>query len=291
MVQSMTGFGRGTCIGATGTAAVVEIRSVNNRFLDVSVKGGREAVLLETRIRERLRDHLQRGKVTVSVAVQRPQADLPAPDMERAAAYLQALQSLKEGLELEGEPDLAMMAGFREILTERTTDADEEALWSDTAPAVDQAIEAIVEMRRREGAALASDLGARLDGIEEKLSGIEERAPERAVEYLARMKERLRDLLEGLELDRDRLNLELSLYADRIDISEECTRLRSHLGQARETMEADEPAGRRLNFLLQEMHREVNTLGSKANDAEIGYLVVGIKEELEKIREQVQNIE
>jgi uncharacterized protein (TIGR00255 family) len=287
----MTGFGRGTCTSADGAVAVVEIRSVNNRFLDVSVKGGREAVLVEPLIRERLRTRLERGKVSVSVAMQRPGEELPEPDLGRAAAYLQALRSLKAELGLDGEPDLAMMAGFRDVLMERAVDADEGALWGEIAPAVDQALEAVVEMRRREGEALSADLTARVEAIEEKLGGVEERAPERAAEYLARMKERLRDLLEGVDLDHDRMNLELSLYADRIDISEECTRLHSHIDQAREAIDAAEPAGRRLNFLLQEMHREVNTLGSKANDAQIGYLVVGMKEELEKIREQVQNIE
>jgi uncharacterized protein (TIGR00255 family) len=287
----MTGFGRGTHVGPGNASVVAEIRSVNNRFLDVTVRGSREAPLVEARIRDMLRQRLERGKVTVTLTMEGVEEENLAPDLERAGAYLQALLTLRDELKLKGEPDLTMLAGYRDILTAPPAQVTDEAVWEQVSGAVEDAVEALVAMRRREGEALQADLEARLEAISDGLSRIEERAPERGKDYADRMRARLTELLNGVSVDEERLLMELALYADRIDISEECTRLTSHIEQVRTTMEGPDSAGRRLNFLLQEMHREVNTLGSKANDQEIGYQVVAIKEELEKIREQVQNIE
>ena len=292
MVESMTGFGRGVHTTDEGVT-VVEVRSVNNRFLDVSVRGVRESGLVETRMREGFRKHLERGKVSVSVVTERHGAGRPAANMDRAEAYLVALGELKEKLGLAGDVDLSLLAGFRDVLNDSGSeeDEDEEAAWSRIQPAFAEALSGLVDMRAREGEALATDISDRLKMLAGSLSRVTERAPERTRSYMERLRERMAELLGEREIAEERLLQEVALYADRIDISEECTRLNSHLEQAEEVIKGSGAGGRALNFLLQEMHREVNTIGSKANDPEINYLVVGMKEELEKIREQVQNIE
>lgn len=290
MVRSMTGFGRGTTSDSR-VETVVEVHSVNNRFLDVAVRGGKEATLLESRIRDVVRRRVGRGRITVTVTVHGVEEDEPQVDLERAEVYLKMLHALQERLDLPGEPDLALLAGFRDVITLNVTERDGEEAWVCISPALEEALEALVTMRDTEGEMLAEDLLNRLRAVEKCLGVVEELAPVRSQAYAERMKERIEEILTSTPLDDNRLYNEIALYADRIDISEECTRLHSHLNQARQIMEGPDSAGRQLNFLLQEMHREVNTVGSKANDQEISYLVVGMKEELEKIREQVQNIE
>jgi len=290
MVRSMTGFGRGAS-SAHGIETVVEIHTVNNRFLDVTVRGGRDVALVEAKTRELVREHLERGKVTVSVTLRGETEGVPQADLLKAKGYHDALVALREELGLSGEIDLAMMARFRDVIGATVTEHGDEQVWEVTEPALREALEALVGMRDREGEALAIDLGDRFDRLLEALGAIGELAPGRTVAYGERLKARVKEAFEGINVDEDRLHQEIAIFADRIDISEEGTRLRSHLDQARVLMSGETPAGRQLNFLLQEMHREVNTLGSKANDQEISHLVVGMKEELEKIREQVQNIE
>jgi len=290
MVRSMTGFGRGTS-SIHGVETVVEIHSVNNRFLDVTVRGGRDAALLESKARGLIRGHLERGKVTVSITWQGEHEGEPQADLQKAKAYHEALLNLQEELSLPGEVDLAMIAGFRDVIGVSALEHDDEMVWEYTEPAVRAAIDSLVEMREREGETLAADLSQRFDLLLESLHQIEELSPGRAKAYTERLKARVEKAFDGIDLDEDRLHQEIAIFADRIDISEEGIRLKSHIDEARTLMEGVAPAGRQLNFLLQEMHREVNTLGSKANDQEINHLVVGMKEELEKIREQVQNIE
>ncbi|MFO7767926.1 MAG: YicC/YloC family endoribonuclease, partial [bacterium] len=216
---------------------------------------------------------------------------VPRADLERARAYAGALRTLADELGLSGEVDLGLVAGFRDVIRPLAAELDPDEAWDTIRPAFQQALDGFLAMRRKEGEALARDVEERLKATEEALGSIRERAPGRIPAYAERLKERIDELLDRVPVDEDRLAQEIAVYADRIDISEECTRLESHLEQARSLMEGDEPSGRSLNFLLQEMHREINTIGSKANDGEINHRVVGMKEELEKIREQVQNIE
>lgn len=290
MVRSMTGFGRGTA-SDTRFEMVVEIHSVNNRFLDIVIRGGREVMQQERRIKEYLRQHLERGRIVVSLDVEGTREGEPVVDIEKANAYLDILNALKERFNLSGEPDLALLSGFRDVISSNTAEEVGEELWDTIQPALEDAVQALMVMRQMEGAALEEDMVARLEAIENELSEIEELAPERSKVYARRLRDRVEEVLEGTEIDENRLYNEIALYTDRIDLSEECTRLRSHLNQARQIMSGEDPAGRQLNFLLQEMHREVNTLGSKSNEHEISHIVVCMKEELEKIREQVQNIE
>lgn len=286
----MTGFGRGTVSGP-GTDVVVEVYSVNNRYLDVTVRGGREASLVESRIREVVRQDLERGKVTVTLSFQNQSEGEPQADLQKARGYLTALKSLKDELGLPGDIDLALLAGFRDTVGANATEHGFEEMWEHIGPALAEALETLIVMREREGKVLAEDLITRLHNLEQTLKVIDDLAPGRSKAYAERIKNRIHDIIEEIALDEDRIYHEVALYADRIDISEECIRLRSHLEQARSLINGPDPAGRQLNFLLQEMHREVNTLGSKANDQDISHIVVGMKEELEKIREQVQNIE
>ncbi len=290
MVTSMTGFGRGTTSDPAGEVTI-EIQSVNNRFLDVTLRGGREVSLVEGRMREILREKLERGKVTVTLALQNAGEGEPLADTGRARAYLDALRQLQAELDLGGEVDIGLLAGFRDIIGAHPGEESEEELWTRVEPAFIAALDRLIEMRAREGKALAEDLALRFDRLAAALDDVEARAPDRAAQYAERLRARIADLLQGQGPDEERLFHEVALYADRIDISEECTRLRSHLDQARAIMTGPGAAGRQLNFLLQEIHREVNTLGSKANDQDISHRVVGMKEELECIREQVQNIE
>ncbi len=290
MVRSMTGFGRGTA-SDTRFDTVVEIHSVNSRFLDIVVRGGRDVMQLEQRIREYLRQHLERGRIVVSVDVEGAREGEPVVDIEKANAYLEILNTLKERFDLSGEPDLALLSGFRDVISSSAAEGAGEELWDTIQPALEEAVQALMVMRQREGTALEEDMGARLEAIENELAEIEKLAPERSKVYAERLRNRVEEVLEGTAIDENRLYNEIALYADRIDISEECTRLRSHLDQARRIMGGKDPAGRQLNFLLQEMHREVNTVGSKSNEHEISHIVVRMKEELERIREQVQNIE
>ena len=290
MVRSMTGFGRGTA-SDNRFDTVVEIHSVNNRFLDIVVRGGREVMQLEQRIKEYLRQQLERGRIVVSVDVEGARQGEPAVDLEKANAYLKILNTLKERLDLSGEPDLALLSGFRDVISSSAAEEVGEESWETIQPALEEAVLALIVMRQREGATLEEDLGTRLDAIENELAEIEKLAPERSKVYAERLRNRVEEVLEGTAIDENRLYNEIALYTDRIDISEECTRLRSHLSQVRQIMDGEDSAGRQLNFLLQEMHREVNTIGSKSNEHEISHIVVSMKEELEKIREQVQNIE
>jgi uncharacterized protein (TIGR00255 family) len=290
MVTSMTGFGRASAPGPRGTVTV-EVRTVNNRFLDLTVRGNNQVTMQEERIRERVRSRMERGKVMVAVSVDGSAEETPHPDLERARGYRDALRILGEELRLAGEPDLGMIASFRDIFAGQPQPPDEEAEWAAAEGALEEALEACWSMRRREGEALALDLAERIGRIEQGLGEVERLAPDRLRAYADRLRARIAELIAGPPPEPGRLEQELVLYADRIDVSEECTRLRSHLVQCREAMTGEAPAGRTLNFLLQEMHREVNTIGSKANDAEITRVVVSLKEELEKIREQVQNIE
>ena len=290
MVQSMTGFGRGTASDPR-RETVVEVHSVNNRFLDIVLRGSREAMQLEPQIRDLVRRYLERGRVTVTISIEGTEEGEPALDIERARAYLRILNSLSKRLDLPGEPDLAMLAGFRDVISSNVVEESGEDLWQSVEPALGEALEALMVMKKREGGALSDDLERRIGAVEESLDEIEKLAPDRSSEYAEKLKGRVEELLDGAAIDENRLYNEIALYADRIDISEECTRLHSHLNQARQIMAGSNPAGRQVNFLLQEMHREVNTIGSKANDQGISHLVVAMKEELEKMREQVQNVE
>ncbi len=291
MIRSMTGFGAGH--GAAGGEELdVEVRSVNHKYCEVKVRLPRELAALEIEVTKAVKERLARGGVEVAVRRASSVAALaPRVDMALAESYARAFQDIQARLGLPGAVTLGEVLGAEGVvrLEERTVavDAAREAVRGALAVALD----ALAEMRAREGEALARDLAARLDLVAAGVERVAALAPQVVEYHRARLAERVEELTRGVPLDPARLAQEVALLADRTDVTEELTRLRSHLAQARALLGLAEPAGRKLDFLVQEMNREVNTIGSKAQSAEIAGIVVATKAEIERMREQVQNVE
>ncbi len=292
MIRSMTGYGKkdGT---SQHTGVTVEIRAVNHRFLEVAVRVPRSLSQLEEQIRKAVQQRCLRGRVDVSVSVHSAGGSLKTVQIDQALAkqYHAALKKLQKTLGLRGAVDISVLAGFRDIVSIADEPLDTDHLGKTVLRVLGGALTDLEKMRKREGDALAKDLALHLDAIRAAKSAVGERAPELAKTSFERMKGRIEALLHSELPDPARLQQELALYADRSDISEELVRLESHMLQFDQTLRSKESVGKTLEFLLQEMGREVNTIGSKANDADIAALVVRMKAELEKLREQVQNVE
>lgn len=293
MIASMTGFGRGTA-DVQGTTATVELRSVNNRFCDVSIRMPRSLAAYESDLQNRVKEAFARGRITVQIQVeQAPDEALPlSVNAPVARGYARLLNALRQEAGIDAPLTLDHLLKYTDIFkqTEATPEQDETA-WAAIQQAFEDAAEKMQAMRLREGKALAADLHERIGNIAARLDEVEAYAPERVVQARTRLHERLAELFEDERIDAERLEYEIALLADKLDVTEETVRLRAHLPAFRDALQQTEPVGRRLNFLSQEINREINTIGSKANDATIGHLVVGMKEELEKIREQVENIQ
>ena len=292
MIRSMTGYGKKD-VASDNAGVTVEIRSVNHRFLEVAVRVPRSLAQLEDPIRKAVQQRCLRGRVDVSVSVHAAGGSLKTVQIDQALAkqYHGALKKLQKSLGLKGTIDISLLAGFRDIVSITDEPVDTEHLGKTVLRALGVALTDLEKMRKREGDALAQDLISHLDAIRTAKSTVAERAPELAANAFGRMKGRIEALLQAEIPDPARLQQELALYADRSDISEELVRLESHMLQFDQTLRSKESVGKTLEFLLQEMGREVNTIGSKANDADIAALVVRMKAELEKLREQVQNVE
>ena len=290
MIRSMTGFGRATA-SADGADVTVEVRSLNGRYAEVSVRAPRGLALHEADLQNRVKDALERGKINVSVQVQRAAEAVPMRvDAAAASAYRRLLDDLREAAGITEPVRLDDLLRFPDLLVADEREDDADALWTATESALAAALADLDRMRRQEGDALAADLRARLDAIETELDAVEAAAPARLDAARVALHERLADVLGDERVDRDRLELEIALLADRLDVNEECVRLRSHLALFRDALAEGGAVGRRLNFLAQEFNREINTIASKANDPAIAHRAVTMKEELEKIREQVQNV-
>jgi len=287
----MTGFGsaEGNVLGGRLS---IEIRSVNHRYYNPQLKLPFELGGVEGPLRERLRQLLERGHVTVSARwIEAPQRDgAIAVDLTRARQLVAAAKELKKRLKLKGEVDLAFVARQPEVLTPHQ-DGVATAQWSEVEPIAERAVRELLVMRAREGAALAAELDGRLRALETGAATIERRAPERLTAELGRLKKALAELAAGVQVDEQRLAVEVALMADRVDITEELVRLRTHLAACGEALVSDGAVGKQLGFLAQELLREVNTIGSKANDAGITQTVITMKGELEKFREQLDNLE
>ncbi|MCY3771397.1 MAG: YicC family protein [Gemmatimonadetes bacterium] len=292
MICSMTGYGAGES-DLAGVRTVVELRSVNGRYCDIAVRLPRSLGSLEGRVRAYVQEHVTRGNVSVSVRCDDGDTGAHAVriDVEAGKKYCDALRELKEQLGVSGDVSLDMVAAYPGLVTPENEEVDPSERWTGMEAALVKALAAFKEMKRSEGRALETDLRIRVEAILAILRAIEDRAPDRVVEYRERLNNRLVDLLDERQLDPQRVAMEITLFAERIDVTEECVRLRTHCDAFMEALEADGSAGRRLNFLIQEMNREINTIGSKGNDTEISHSVIQAKEELEKVREQVQNIE
>lgn len=293
MIKSMTAFGRAEKRDE-GHSYVVEMRSVNRRYCEITVRMPQQLLALEERIKKLVATKVSRGRVDVTVKVQKGPEAIPEIEVNipLAKAYHRALSELSENLETEEKIGLQAVLGLGGIITATEPEADLEKTWAALSSCIGDALESMDAMRISEGNALCLDFQKRLRTVDQGLSDVKVLAPSVLSEYHSRLKDRIAVLTEGkVELDPNRLAQEAAFLADKSDITEEIVRAESHLEQFRSMIESGGPAGRALDFLLQELNREVNTIGSKAGDASLCHTVVTIKSELEKIREQVQNIE
>jgi len=292
MLKSMTGFGRAEGTTTLGKV-IVESRSVNHRYCDINIKLPKRLSLFENRIKEIVRSQVSRGRIDVSVkldGIGEEKVQLSV-DLDLAEQYNRVLQDLKKRLQLRDDVTLALLAGAKDLITAKEESGDIEPYWQEVLPILKLSFKNMDDMKRLEGEALTKDLRLRLDHIARQLQVIKHQFPSRLKAGFTRLQDRLRSLLEGMETDPLRFQQEVALLVERTDITEEIVRGESHLAQFSTLLGANEPVGRKMDFLLQEINREVNTVSAKANDAEISQNVVEIKSELEKIREQVQNIE
>jgi uncharacterized protein (TIGR00255 family) len=291
-MNSMTGFGR-TEISNDMIKAVVEIKTVNHRFCDIFIKGPRNYGFLEDKIKKILNDGVSRGKIDVYYYYDnKEESPIEVVFNENLTdKYKQALEKITDRYNIFDSITLSNILVFPDIIKTEACTEKEDILWEKLGPLFIEATEKLLEMRRYEGDKTKKDLIDKLDNIEELRKKIEIKAPEVPLDFGMRLKKNIEKYMGEQPIDESRIAIEIAVFADKCTVDEELTRLKSHIVQFKETMDTDIPIGRKLDFLVQEMNRETNTIGSKANDLEITQNVVEIKSELEKIREQVQNIE
>lgn len=292
MIKSMTGYGRGEAATA-GKSFAVELKSVNHRYQEVVLRMPRPLSPLEDRIRRLIQTRVARGRIDGYLGVDDcgEKTAIVKVDKALAGAYYKAMKELGEDLDLDGKVKLKHLIALPSVLTVEEPADDIEEWWPAIQKAVEAALEDLIRMRSVEGEQLAGDLNKRVGQVALLSEKIRDRSPVVVEEYRERLGARIHEFLKESVLDADRLAVEVAIFAERSSITEETVRLESHLKQARACLETEEPVGRKLDFLIQEMNREINTIASKANDLEIGRWVVEAKSEMEKIREQVQNIE
>jgi uncharacterized protein (TIGR00255 family) len=291
MIKSMTGFGTGSAEGE-GLKVRVDIRTVNNRFLDVHTRMPQDLASLEITLKKQIQAALKRGRADVTISIEQVREAKFEINKPLVSGYLKALGELKADFGLEGSPSLELLAKLPGAMqVSQDQEQLDKALVSTLTAAVSEALSSLGGMRAAEGQELADDLGARLDAIEHALPIVEEHATELPSVYREKLLKKLQDIVPASSIDETRLAQEAVMLADRCDISEEIARLKSHIVQMREILRTDEEAGKRLDFILQEMNREANTILSKSNDLAITDAAIVIKTEVEKLREQAQNVE
>lgn len=292
MVYSMTGYGRGQ-ISADGWDISLEIKSVNHRYFEFSARLPRNYSFLEDKLKSFLSARISRGKVDVFLTIDGTAADSVDVEINEqlAGAYVAALRKLRDEYGLADDISVSAVARYNDIFTLKKQDADEEQVWAAVRAAAQQAVESFVRMRAAEGAKMVEDVFARVDTICGQIDYIESRSPETVKAYRERIEQKIRELIDDSSVDEQRLLTETAIFADKVAVAEETVRLRSHIDQLKTLLSGDQPVGRKLDFIVQEMNRETNTIGSKAQDVEITRRVVDMKAEIEKIREQIQNME
>ena len=292
MIKSMTGYGR--AVGVFEDKQItVEVRSVNNRYLDCAVKLPRLYAFCEDAVKQTVKQFVSRGKVDVFATVNLTQSTdvqigLNKPVLE---GYLAALRTIAEGYPVRDDVSVSTLSRLPDVFTVEKAEQDEDLLKDQLLGVVSEALRSYDAMRSTEGEALARDLSAKAQGILEKVAFVEERSPRSVAEYREKLYAKMQEVLSSTAVDEARILTEAAIFADKVAVDEETVRLRSHLDQLQEMLYAAEPIGRKLDFLMQEINRETNTIGSKCSDLDIGRTVVDLKAELEKIREQIQNIE
>jgi len=292
MIRSMTGFGR--CVyQQDGREFQVEIKTVNHRYTDIFIKMPRNILFLEDKVRDLISKNLSRGKIDVYILYKNltETSKLILLDEAVAASYMEAVKKLRDKYGLKDDISVSLISQFPEVFRVENVQEDEEATWGVLQVAVQNALDALIKMREQEGETLKKDLIEKAEGLESTIDRITLRAPEVVKEYKIKLENRIKELLEQQTIDESRIATEVAFFADRCSIDEELVRLRSHMRQLVDTLNMEQPVGRKLDFLIQEINREVNTIGSKANDLEITKNIIELKSEIEKMREQVQNIE
>lgn len=292
MVLSMTGYGRAGAL-LHGRDIKVELRSVNARFLEYSDRLPRSCAFLQDKLKKLVAARVSRGKVELNLAIQAVTAadTVVTVNWPLAQCYRDALRDLAQRMELPDDLTAGMVARFPDVLAQTAAPANEDELWQDVQAVAQQALDAFVAMRAAEGEKLKADIEDRLAAVESIVGQIERQSAGRVQAYSEKLYARLQELLGDRNIDEGRLVTEAAIFADKTAIDEETVRLHSHVAQYREILALDEPIGRKLDFLTQELNREANTIGSKCQDVEVTRLVVELKSEIEKIREQIQNIE
>ena len=292
MVRSMTGYGRGENT-ASDCHFVVEIKAVNHRYNDITIKLPRFMNGMEDAIRKRMMKEIARGKTDVYVTFESFSIDnvIVKVNEPLAIAYIEKLDELEQKFQISSNHKLDLVARFADIITVERAESEEDVLWTALLPALEQALLKFVEMREKEGMILVNDILKKREKIQQMLETVKQRCPIVVMDYKEKLQNRIKELLSTVEIDEQRLAMETALFADRSCIDEEITRLESHMIQLQEILQKGGQIGRKLDFLVQEMNREVNTIASKANDVEITCTTIEMKSEIEKIREQIQNIE
>ena len=292
MIKSMTGFGRGHKV-LNGRDITVEIRSVNHRYYEFSSRLPRSLNYLEERLKSLLQGRISRGKVEVSVLLNNVEAADEKITINRDVVreYIEALRSVKGEFGLTDDLALSNVLRIPDAFTVVKTETDEEQLWEDIKSTAEEALEHFISMRENEGARMKQDVLSRLAKIEEWVGVVETRSPQVVEDYRKRLYDKMCEVLSSSNIDENRILLEAGIFSEKTAVDEETVRLRSHIAQFRSMLESGEPVGRKLDFLVQEMNRETNTIGSKVQDIEVTRIVVDQKSEIEKIREQIQNIE
>ena len=295
MVCSMTGFGRSE-ITEGERKYIVELKSVNNRYLDINIKMPKKFNAFESAIRSELKSYMKRGKVDVYISYEDFSESESKVKYNKAIAqeYYNFLKEMSDDFGLDNDVRISVLSRFPEVFTMEEEELDEEEVWSGIKKALDLAGEQFLESRKREGEFLSKDLTEKLDGMLENVEFIAERSPEIIEEYKSKLRDKIRDLLEDKQIDENRLAMEVTLYADKVCVDEEITRLRSHIQATRDALahgDDKDGIGRKLDFLAQEMNREANTILSKSTDLKISDRGIALKTDIEKVREQIQNIE
>ena len=291
-MKSMTGYGRAR-EEKNGRTITVELRAVNHRYLDCTVKAPRQYVFLDDAVKKAAAARIARGKVEVFVSVETQEGGDVAVTVNHTLAkrYLDALHDLSETYGLRDDVTVAVLAKMPDVLGSERIEQDADELTRDVLEVFAAACDGFDQMRCREGEKLAEDVRGRCAAIERMVGAVEQRSPERVREYREKLLARMQEVLADTSIDETRILTEAAIYADKTAVDEETVRLRSHLQQMDGMLRETQPVGRKLDFLVQEMNREANTIGSKANDVDMARIVVDIKSEIEKIREQIQNIE
>lgn len=291
MIKSMTGFGRGEYTKDNMTFSV-DVKSVNHRYSDISVRIPRIMSALEEKVRDFVNDKLSRGKIDIYINFDSMKQNAEViVDSNLAAAYVNSLNTLKQQFDIRDDISLSLITRFPDILKLEAVEQDADQLWLILREALSLAVNSLVDMRTREGERLQKDLNGKLDSIQEIAEQIREKSYGVVDEYKNKLYERIKELTRDVQIEESRLLTEVAIFADKSSIDEEIVRLESHINEFKKAMNFNGPVGKKLDFILQEMNREVNTIGSKATDLAIVNNVINIKTEIEKVREQVQNIE